>query len=458
MNIVILAAGKGTRMKSDLPKVLQPLAAKPILQHIVDNVAELKSHIYIVIGHGAQRVKDTITTADSSKVIHWVIQDKQLGTGHAVDCALQHIDNDEPCVILNGDVPLVSQESVINLADIASKGRLGLITAILDDPAQLGRIVRDDKQKILAIREYKDANDSERGIKEINSGIIAAPIKKLKSWLSMLKNDNAQGEYYLTDIFGMAAQAGEVIESVLADNHLQISGVNSKLELSILEQAYQQQQANDLLMAGLHIIRSDQFMLRGSVKHGTDCTVDVNCVMEGQVTLGDRVHIEPNVCLKNCHIGNDVIIKANSHIDDAIIGDDCQLGPYARIRPNTKLQSGAKVGNFVEIKSAEIGVNTKINHLSYIGDAQLGANVNVGAGTITCNYDGANKHKTVIGDDVQIGSDCQLVAPLTIAQGSTVGAGTTVMKNVSSYQLVINEKTQREIDGWKRPTKTLKKD
>lgn len=449
-DVVILAAGKGTRMRSDLPKVLHKLAGKPFLQHVIDTVENLEEpKVTVVIGHGAAKVQAGV----QGKSLSFVEQKEQLGTGHAVLQALPNINDDEAVLILYGDVPLIGIDTLVELKSKVSSQSMGLLTFNLEDPTGYGRIVRDDCARVVSIVEQKDANETEKQIREINSGVMAVLGKHLRKWLPNLNNDNSQDEYYLTDIIAMAVSDGLSVETVQPESELEITGVNNRLQQAELERAYQLISARALLTEGLHIIDPSRFDLRGHLSHGSDCAVDINCIFEGDCELGNNVTIGANCIIKDAKIGDNVEIKPNSIIEDSVIANSCVVGPYARLRPGTELAAKAKIGNFVETKKAAIGLGSKVNHLSYVGDAELGEGVNVGAGTITCNYDGVNKSKTTIKDGAFIGSNTALVAPVTVGKNATVAAGSTVTKDSEEDQLVLCRAKQRNLDGWQRPTK-----
>lgn len=449
MSVVILAAGKGTRMYSDLPKVLHPLAGKPMVQHVIDAAMAIAAqHVHLVYGHGGDLLKQTL----SDQALNWVLQAEQLGTGHAMQQAAPYFADDEDILMLYGDVPLISPATLQHLLQAKPQGGIGLLTVKLDDPSGYGRIVRDNGA-VVGIVEHKDANDEQRRINEINTGILVANGKDLRRWLSRLNNDNTQGEYYITDIIAMAAAEGRSVVAVHPARLSEVEGVNNRLQLASLERVYQREQADRLLLAGVMLLDPSRFDLRGELRHGRDVTIDANVVLEGQVTLGDRVKIGVGCVINNAVIGDDCEISPYSVLEDAVLEANCTIGPFARLRPGAALEEGAHVGNFVELKKARLGKGSKAGHLSYLGDADIGAGVNIGAGTITCNYDGANKHKTIIGDDVFVGSDTQLVAPVEVAAGATIAAGTTVMKDVDGAHLVYNRKEQNQKAGWQRPAK-----
>lgn len=449
MSVVILAAGKGTRMYSDLPKVLHTLAGKPMVQHVIDAANKLGAQrVHLVYGHGGDLLKNTLS--DSS--LNWVLQAEQLGTGHAMQQAAPFFADDEDILMLYGDVPLISVESLQRLRDAKPQGGIGLLTVKLDDPTGYGRIARENG-KVVGIVEHKDATEEQRKIDEINTGILVANGADLKRWLDKLDNNNAQGEFYITDIIALAHHEGREITAVHPDRLSEVEGVNNRLQLSRLERVYQSEQADKLLLAGVMLRDPARFDLRGELTHGRDVEIDTNVIIEGSVTLGHRVKIGTGCVIKNSVIGDDCEISPYSVVEDATLAVACTIGPFARLRPGAELAEGAHVGNFVEMKKARLGKGSKAGHLSYLGDAEIGDNVNIGAGTITCNYDGANKFKTIIGDDVFVGSDSQLVAPVTIARGATIGAGTTVTRNVAEDELVISRVKQTHIQGWQRPVK-----
>ncbi|WP_064541990.1 bifunctional UDP-N-acetylglucosamine diphosphorylase/glucosamine-1-phosphate N-acetyltransferase GlmU [Buttiauxella ferragutiae] len=449
MSVVILAAGKGTRMYSDLPKVLHTLAGKPMVQHVIDAANNLGAQrVHLVYGHGGDLLKNTL----GDGVLNWVLQAEQLGTGHAMQQAAPFFADDEDILMLYGDVPLISVESLQRLRDAKPQGGIGLLTVKLDDPTGYGRIARENG-KVVGIVEHKDATEEQRKIDEINTGILVANGADLKRWLAKLDNNNAQGEYYITDIIALAHHEGREITAVHPDRLSEVEGVNNRLQLSRLERVYQTEQADKLLLAGVMLRDPSRFDLRGELTHGRDVEIDTNVIIEGKVTLGHRVKIGTGCVIKNSVIGDDCEISPYSVVEDANLASACTIGPFARLRPGAELAEGAHVGNFVEMKKARLGKGSKAGHLSYLGDAEIGDNVNIGAGTITCNYDGANKFKTIIGDDVFVGSDSQLVAPVTVARGATIGAGTTVTRNVGEDELVVSRVKQTHIQGWQRPVK-----
>ncbi|QOL16529.1 bifunctional UDP-N-acetylglucosamine diphosphorylase/glucosamine-1-phosphate N-acetyltransferase GlmU [Dickeya dianthicola] len=449
MSVVILAAGKGTRMYSDLPKVLHPLAGKPIVQHVIDAAMDVGARrIHLVYGHGADLIRETLTEAS----LNWVLQAEQLGTGHAVQQAADGFDDNEDILILYGDVPLISPETLQGLVAAKPQGGIGLLTVNLADPSGYGRIVRHNGE-VVGIVEHKDATEQQRAISEINTGILVAGGRDLKRWLSQLNNHNVQGEYYLTDIIAMASQEGQRVAAVQPSRLSEVEGINNRLQLATLERTYQREQAEQLLLAGVMLLDPARFDLRGELTHGRDVAIDANVILEGRVTLGNRVKIGAGCVIKNSVIGDDCELSPYTVVENAALEARCTVGPFARLRPGAVLEEDAHVGNFVELKKARLGKGSKAGHLTYLGDADIGAGVNIGAGVITCNYDGANKHQTVIGDDVFVGSDSQLIAPVKVANGATIGAGTTVTRNVSENELVIGRVKQTHITGWKRPVK-----
>ncbi len=454
LNVVILAAGAGTRMQSVLPKVLHKLAGKSLLDHVVTSARKLSpEQICIVIGHGGDRVKAAFSDPD----IVWAKQEPQLGTGHAVLQAQPHLSQTGATLILYGDVPLVRLESLKLLIEAASDKACGILTADLDNPHGYGRIIRDNETNaICGIVEQKDADEFQRSIHEINTGIMVVPNKFLHAWLPQLENNNAQQEYYLTDIIKMAVNHNVPVVASQATHHWEILGVNSRKQLSTLERYYQCDYAEKLLDKGVMLIDPARIDVRGELICGNDVEIDVNCVFEGTVVLGDYVKVKANCILKNVTVSEKTTILPFSHIEDATIGANCRIGPYSRIRPETQLVDNVYIGNFVEVKKSKIASGSKVNHLSYIGDTIIGQNVNIGAGTITCNYDGAYKHQTIIEDDVFVGSDTQLVAPVKIAHGSTIGAGSTITKDTPENKLTLSRSKQISISGWKRPSKTEK--
>ena len=453
LNIVILAAGKGTRMHSDTPKVLHKIGAKPILAHVIDCAKKLDaSRIIVVYGYGGAEVRAAI---NDEKVI-WVNQEHQNGTGHAVQQAIAHLEADAKTLILLGDVPLVDADACKKLVDLAAT-QMAILSFHKTDPTGYGRILRDPSGSVTAIVEHKDASVEQRAIAEVNTGIMALPNVHLIPWLAQLNNDNAQGEFYLTDIVKIAAQQGVAVVAEITDDEWSVTGINSKQDLAKIERIYQTRIAQKLLEQGVTLKDSARIDVRGTLKCGRDVEIDVNCVFEGDVSLGDHVKIASNCVIKNAYIEAGTLIAAFTHIEDVQIGEDCHIGPYARLRPGTVLAAQAHVGNFVELKNSQVDKGSKINHLSYVGDTTVGKNVNIGAGTITCNYDGVNKYRTIIEDDVFIGSDTQLVAPITIGQGATIAAGSTNTRDAPANQLTFcRAKEQKSIAAWKRPSKLTK--
>ncbi|WP_175784446.1 bifunctional UDP-N-acetylglucosamine diphosphorylase/glucosamine-1-phosphate N-acetyltransferase GlmU [Burkholderia ambifaria] len=450
MNIVILAAGTGKRMRSALPKVLHPLAGRPLLSHVIATARTLQpSRLVVVVGHGAEQVQAAVAAPD----VQFAVQAEQLGTGHAVRQALPLLDPAQPTLVLYGDVPLTRASTLRRLVDTAREGSYGILTVTLDDPTGYGRIVRDAAGFVTRIVEQKDASPEQLKIAEINTGIIVTPTGQLAMWLGALKNENAQGEYYLTDVVELAIEAGFDVVTSQPDDEWETLGVNSKAQLAELERIHQRTIADALLVDGVTLADPARVDVRGTLRCGRDVSIDVNCVFEGNVTLADNVTIGPNCVIRNASVGTGTHIDAFTHIDGAELGANTVIGPYARLRPGAQLADEAHVGNFVEVKNAVIGHGSKANHLTYIGDADIGARVNIGAGTITCNYDGANKFRTVIEDDVFVGSDTQLVAPVRVGRGVTIAAGTTIWKDVAEGVLALNEKTQTAKSGYVRPVK-----
>ena len=436
-------------MYSDLPKVLHPLAGKPLLAHVLDTARLLKpTRLCVVYGYGGEAAPNALHAED----VVWAEQVEQLGTGHAVQQALPHLDPAGMTLVLYGDVPLTNVSTLQRLLGCAASDKMAVLTAYFADPAGYGRIVRKEG-KVKRIVEQKDANESERAITEINTGIIVAPTAKLMQWLGQLSNKNAQAEYYFTDTISMAVADGLEVATAHPQHEWEVLGVNSKLQLSELERIYQRTTALALAGAGTQIMDLARIDIRGELVCGRDVVIDFNCVFEGKVTLGDRVEVGANCVLKSVSVAAGTKIQPFTHIEDASVGADCRIGPFARIRPGTTLATDTQVGNFVEIKNSQIDRGSKVNHLSYVGDATVGKHVNIGAGTITCNYDGANKHRTIIEDNVFIGSDTQLVAPVTIGKGATIGAGTTLTRNAPGGELTVSRVKQVTIDGWQRPVK-----
>ncbi len=452
LDIVILAAGQGTRMRSALPKVLHPVAGNSMLGHVIHSARQLQpQNIHVVIGHGADAVRERLAADD----LNFVLQDKQLGTGHAVAQAVPGLTADN-VLILYGDVPLIEVATLQRLLQTVSADQLGLLTVELADPTGYGRIVRDADGRVQAIVEHKDASDAQKAIREGNTGILAVPGKRLAEWLARLSNNNAQGEYYLTDVIAMAVSDGLVVATETAQDPMEVQGANDRRQLAELERHYQLREGRRLMAQGVTLRDPARFDVRGEVSVGRDVLIDVNVVLEGRVVIEDDVVIGPNCYIKDSTLGRGVVVKANSHLDGAVLHEGSDAGPFARLRPGTVLEARAHVGNFVELKNARMGEGAKAGHLSYLGDADIGANSNIGAGTITCNYDGANKWKTTIGEDVFIGSNNALVAPVDILAGSTTAAGSTITQGVPEGQLGVARARQRNIEGWKRPVKVKK--
>ncbi|MCM0613852.1 bifunctional UDP-N-acetylglucosamine diphosphorylase/glucosamine-1-phosphate N-acetyltransferase GlmU [Marinobacter sediminum] len=450
LHVVILAAGQGSRMKSALPKVLHAVAGRPMLHHVIGTAKQLGAEkIHTVIGHGADQVR--AVTSEAS--VNWVVQNEQLGTGHAVAQALPDLPDDARVLVLYGDVPLTRRETLEAMVGELNEQTLGLLTVTLDDPNGYGRIVRDGAGQVTSIVEQKDASADQRAIQEVNTGILAVSAKHLKAWLPALSNANAQGEYYLTDIIAMAVENGLSVSVSQPGDPFEVQGVNNRLQLSELERWYQRREAERLMTEGATLADPARVDVRGDLSIGNDILIDVNVVFEGKVEIGSNVSIGPGCVIKNARIAEGAKINAHSVIEGASVGANAQIGPFARLRPGTELAADTKVGNFVETKKAVVGEGSKINHLSYVGDAQLGRNVNVGAGTITCNYDGVNKFRTVIGDGVFVGSNTSLVAPVTVAPDATIGAGSTITRDVADSELAVARGRQRNIAGWERPKK-----
>ncbi len=458
MNVVILAAGMGKRMQSALPKVLHPLAGKPLLRHVIDTARGLNPQkLCVIYGHGGAAVPEMVATVAEStgSTIDTALQEPQQGTGHAVMQAVPQLDDDQPTIVLYGDVPLTTVATLRRLVEAAGSDKLGILTVEQANPFGLGRIVREDG-KIVRIVEEKDATEAERAIKEINSGIMAIPTRHLKKWLAALSNNNAQGEYYLTDIVAQAVADGVPVVSSQPSGEWEVAGVNSKVQLAELERRHQLNIAHALLERGVTLMDPARIDVRGELICGRDVTIDVGCVFEGRVELADGVRIGAHCVLVDATVGAGANIKPFSHIDDATIGAASQIGPYARLRPGTTLGEDVHIGNFVEVKNSTVAAHSKANHLAYVGDATIGSRVNIGAGVITCNYDGANKFRTVIEDDVFVGSDTQLIAPVTVGKGATLAAGTTLTKDAPAGKLTISRSKQVTIDSWKRPVKIKK--
>lgn len=454
---IILAAGQGTRMRSSTPKVLHTIGGKPMLQHVIESCQELDvDKIAIIYGHGGEQVQQVINTANitnNAETLVWIQQKEQKGTGHAVAQAESYIDDEAVVIIAYGDVPLIKTEVLSQLANKLEEATLVVLTVVQDDPTGYGRIVRNPQGKIESIIEHKDANQEQLEIKEVNTGFIAARGRDLKRWLNDITPNNSQGEYYLTDCVALAVKEGGIVDALVCDDPLEAEGVNDRIQQVKIERAYQAMQARKLLEAGVTLYDADRIDIRGKLEAGKDVCIDVNNIFIGNVKLGDRVVIESGCVIKDAQIGDDCLVKANSVIDSAIIENNCDIGPFARVRPDTFIKENAKVGNFVEIKKSVIGKGSKVSHLSYIGDTQMGEDVNIGAGTITCNYDGVNKHLTTIGDRVFIGSDSQLVAPVSVGDDATIGAGSTITKEAPAGELTLSRSKQLTIKGWKKPQK-----
>ena len=449
LHIIILAAGKGQRMNSNMPKVLHTLAGKPLLAHVIDTAQKLNpKRIYVVYGNGGFAIPNTFSHYD----VDWVNQPEQLGTADALRHALPLLPHDARVLVLYGDVPLISVTTLEELVDACTEG-LCLLMAEVDDPSGLGRIVRDKQGEVISIVEEKDANPQQLDCQEVNSGILATTADRLNKWLPKIQNNNRQKEFYLTDIVALAVKDRLPILDFCPHYEWEIMGINNRSELAVAERILQITQAETLMRDGVTLIDPERFDLRGELAVGQDVTIDINVILEGQVKIGNNCFIEAGCVIRNAVIGDNVRIKAFSHIDDVKIANDCQVGPFARLRPGTILAAGAHVGNFVEVKNTTMGTHSKANHLTYIGDATIGANVNIGAGTITCNYDGINKHKTIIGDHAFIGSNTELVAPVTIGSYATIGAGSTITKDAPPHELTLTRATQKTVTGWKRPEK-----
>ncbi len=452
--VVILAAGQGKRMKSDLPKVLQPLAGRPLLGHVVSRARALNpSSIHVVYGHGGDQVRAAL----ASENLSWALQAEQLGTGHAVAQAMPNIGDDELVLVLYGDVPLIRADTLRSLIDAAGAKGMSLLTVMLDNPTGYGRIVRNARGAIQKIVEQKDANKAQLGIREGNSGIMAVPAKLLRKWLGRLKNTNAQGEYYLTDVIAMAVKDKVKVTPLIARTTAEMLGVNDKVQLAELEALHRAERARELMIAGATLADPARIDIRGDVNIGRDVFIDANVLIEGNVTLGDRVRIGPNVVLRDVIVGADSVIHPNSVLEQSELGAGCLIGPYARVRPGSKLGQKVHIGNFVELKKTLIADGSKANHLTYLGDAIVGEGVNIGAGTITCNYDGVNKSTTTIEDGAFIGSGNMLVAPVRIGRDATTGAGSTITKEAPDGQLTLSRAKQVTLEGWKRPQKNGEK-
>jgi bifunctional UDP-N-acetylglucosamine pyrophosphorylase/glucosamine-1-phosphate N-acetyltransferase len=453
LSVVILAAGQGKRMKSALPKVLQPLAGRALLKHVIDTARSLEpAAIHVVYGHGGDQVREVL----KDEPVSWALQAERLGTGHAVMQAMPNVPDDHIALVLYGDVPLISRSTLTELLALAGPKQTGLLTMVLQNPSGYGRIVRNARGRVQKIVEQKDASKKELKLGECNTGVMAAPARLLKKWLKSLKNNNSQGEYYLTDVIAMAAKDKIAVNPLVTANVVEVLGVNDKTQLAELETAFRRQVTHSLMVGGVTIVDPARLDVRGTVTHGTDVLIDVNVVLEGNVKLGDRVRIGPNCVVRNSEIGDDTEVFANCVVDSTIIGTSCSIGPFARFRPTSTLASGVHIGNFVEVKNSKMGEGSKANHLSYVGDAHVGSRVNIGAGTIIANYDGVNKHRTNIADDVHTGSNSVLVAPITVGVGATIAAGSTVAGEVPPGKLTIARARQTTIEAWQRPVKQKK--
>jgi len=449
-DIVVLAAGKGTRMKSSLPKVLHKLAGKTMLNHVLDTASYLPAaKLTVVTGHGSEQVRASVV----NHRVNWAEQTEQLGTGHAVAQAVDHIADDGKVLVLYGDVPLIKQQTLDSMLALVSAGSMALLTVKLADPKGYGRIVRDKAGVVTAIAEHKDATAEQHQINEVNTGVMALNSSDLKTWLPMIGNNNTQGEYYLTDLIEIAKSQGRVVNTHFPTCEQEVEGINDRVQLSKLERFYQGQVAEELMRSGATLADPSRIDCRGNIEIGTDLFIDINCVFEGNVQLGSNVVIGPNCVISDSTIGDNTEIKANTILENVVIGELAAIGPFARLRPGTELADGVKIGNFVETKKAKLGLGSKVSHLSYIGDAELGKDVNIGAGTITCNYDGVNKFKTEIGDNAFIGSNSSLVAPVNIGEGATVGAGSVINQSVPDNQLGVTRAKQRNLSNWSRPIK-----
>ncbi|AFI87022.1 UDP-N-acetylglucosamine diphosphorylase/glucosamine-1-phosphate N-acetyltransferase [Aggregatibacter actinomycetemcomitans] len=449
LSVVILAAGKGTRMYSDLPKVLHPIAGKPMVKHVIDTAKQLGArNIHLVYGHGGDLIQQRL----AGEPVNWVLQTEQLGTGHAMQQAAPFFADDENILMLYGDAPLITKDTLEKLIAAKPDNGIALLTVVLDNPTGYGRILRENGN-VVGIVEQKDANVEQLNIQEVNTGVMVSDGASFKKWLAQLDNNNAQGEYYMTDVIALANRDGCQVAAVQAVDLMEVEGANNRLQLTTLEQYFQQKQARELLLAGVMLLDPNSFKLRGELTHGKDVEIDMNVILNGKVRLGNRVKIGAGCVLTNCDIGDDVEIKPYSVLEEASVGANAAIGPFSRLRPGADLAENTHVGNFVEIKKAYIGKGSKVNHLTYVGDAEIGKDCNIGAGVITCNYDGANKFKTTIGDNVFVGSDSQLVAPVTIESGATIGAGSTIRYDVKRDELVTTRVPQKHVQDWERPVK-----
>ncbi|MEQ1438018.1 bifunctional UDP-N-acetylglucosamine diphosphorylase/glucosamine-1-phosphate N-acetyltransferase GlmU [Fontimonas sp. SYSU GA230001] len=454
LHCIVLAAGQGTRMKSALPKVLHPVAGRPMLAHVLDAARALSAAaVHVVHGHGGDQVRAWFEASRRPDAVRWAHQAEQKGTAHAVQQAMPAVPDDAIVLVMYGDVPLISAQTLAQLID-AARRTLAVLTVELDDPTGYGRILRDRRHRVSGIVEEKDANARQRRIREVNTGFVAAPAKRLRGWLKEVRNDNAKGEYYLTDIVALAVRDKLEVATITAASAEEVEGINDRIQLARAERVYQRRQATGLLAAGLSLADPERFDLRGTLLHGRDVHVDVGCVLEGRVELGDGVRIGPHCVLRDVILGAGTIVDAHSVLEKAVAGRDCRIGPFARLRPDAALADDVHVGNFVEIKKVRLGRGSKANHLAYLGDGDVGAGVNIGAGTIFCNYDGANKHETIIEDGAFIGSDTQLVAPVRVGRGATVGAGSTIVRDVPAGGLTLcRAREQKTYPNWKRPVK-----
>lgn len=448
LSVVVLAAGHGTRMCSRVPKVLHPLGGRPLLDHVLEEARTLEpAAIHVVVGYGADEVVECCAAPD----VHWVEQSRQLGSGHAVAAALPDIPADHTVVVLYGDVPLVTQATLERLVQAAGEQGPALLTVTLDDPTGYGRILRGEDGAVEGVVESRDASEAQLAVREVNTGLLAAPAGALARWLERTDNDNAKGEYYLTDIIELAVRDGLTVQTVAAVDAAEVAGVNDRMQLAAVERSLQRRRARAAMAEGATLIDPERFDVRGSLTTGRDVLIDVNVVFEGEVVLGDEVSVGAHCYLKDCRLGAGTQVLPNTVMEGAVTGEHVQIGPFARLRPTTELAAGSRVGNFVETKASRIGEASKINHLSYIGDTEMGAHVNIGAGTIVCNFDGVHKHRTVIGDEAFVGSGTELVAPVTIGRGATIGAGSTISKDCPEDELSIARTRQKTIPGWRRP-------
>jgi bifunctional UDP-N-acetylglucosamine pyrophosphorylase/glucosamine-1-phosphate N-acetyltransferase len=454
VSVVVLAAGQGKRMHSALPKVLQPLAGRPLLEHVIRAARAIEpAAIHVVYGYGGEQVRAAF--AEQPDLV-WALQADQLGTGHAVMQAMPAIPDDHEVLVLFGDVPLIRAETLERLVAAGAGGSPALLTALLDDPAGYGRVLRNARGDVTAVVEDKDATEDERRVREINTGLMVLRAGLLRRYLDRLTNDNAQREYYLTDVVQLAVADGMTVDGIAAESAGEVLGINDRMQLAAAERALQRRRAAELMARGVTLADPERLDVRGEVTVGRDVFIDVGVVLEGKVVLGDRVRVEPYAVVRNCTLGAETIVHPHSVLEGSAAGDDCEIGPFARLRPGTVLSGHVKVGNFVEMKNSQIAPHSKVNHLTYVGDSTVGSRVNIGAGTITCNYDGANKHRTVIGDDVFVGSGVMLVAPVDIGAGATIGAGSTITKDAPAGELTLERSKQVTVAGWQRPKKKPK--